>query len=67
MACACDRQVRGLAQLMLGKAKSGERRSWYQLSGPQRRKLEALGKNIAVTGDFGRPYRCLVHTFKCAL
>jgi hypothetical protein len=52
---------------MLGKAKRGERRSWYQLSGPQRKKLEDLGRNIAVTGDFGRPYRCLLPTLMCAL
>lgn len=34
---------------LLGEAKMGERRTWYQ---PQRKKLEDLDKNIAVTGDF---------------
>ena len=55
--CACL-QVRNLLDIQFGKTKRGHARPWYVLDGRSRKMLETLGKCIAVTADFGRPYWC---------
>lgn len=37
---------------------TGAARPWYVLSPQARSRIAKLGLHMAVTSDFGRPYRC---------
>ncbi len=53
--------LKDLWSLLLCKTPKGQRRPWYSLSAASRKAMADRAKNIILTCDFGRPYRCVVN------
>lgn len=58
-------QVKNFWAMQLKSVPANGVRPWYNLTAAARQQMVGRGKHVAVTGDFGRPYRCLTTRLLC--